>query len=134
MSKLSCFLHPATGGEEKEIVISKRFLDEDGSPIPFKIRALTQEENDVITKQATRRWKENGQSMERLDSVDFTRRMVVAATVEPDFSSKELCDGCGVMDPLLVPGKLLLSGEYARLVKEITALSGFSDEEEDVKN
>ena len=69
-----------------------------------------------------------------MDSVDFTRRMVVAATVEPDFSSKELCDGCGVLDPLLVPGKLLLSGEYARLVKEITKLSGFAEQEDEVKN
>ena len=59
---------------------------------------------------------------------------VVAATVEPDFSSKELCDGCGVLDPLLVPGKLLLSGEYARLVKEITKLSGFTEQEDEVKN
>lgn len=65
--------------------------------------------------------------------MDFTRRMVVAATVEPDFSGKELCDGCGVLDPLLVPGKLLLSGEYARLVKEITKLSGFAEQEDEVK-
>ena len=50
--------------------------------------------------------------------------------MEPDFSSKELCDGCGVLDPLLVPGKLLLSGEYARLVKEITKLSGFVEQED----
>ena len=55
-------------------------------------------------------------------------------TVEPDFSGKELCDGCGVLDPLLVPGKLLLSGEYARLVKEITKLSGFAEQEDEVKN
>ena len=51
-----------------------------------------------------------------------------------DFSGKELCDGCGVLDPLLVPGKLLLSGEYARLVKEITKLSGFAEQEDEVKN
>ena len=126
MSKLSAFLHPVTTSEEKEVVISNRFQDESGQPVPFKIRALTQEENDAITRQATRRRKEGGQTIEQLDSVDFTRRMVVAAT--------ELCDGCGVLDPLLVPGKLLLSGEYARLVKEITKLSGFAEQEDEVKN
>ena len=129
MSKLSAFLHPVTTSEEKEVVISNRFQDESGQPVPFKIRALTQEENDAIPRQATRRRKEGGQTIEQLDSVDFTRRMVVA-----DFSSKELCDGCGVLDPLLVPGKLLLSGEYARLVKEITKLSGFAEQEDEVKN
>ena len=70
MSKLSAFLHPVTTSEEKEVVISNRFQDESGQPVPFKIRALTQEENDAITRQATRRRKEGGQTIEQLDSVD----------------------------------------------------------------
>lgn len=134
MSRLSAFLNPVTSGEEKEIVISNRFLDENGTPVPFKIRALSQEETDAITKKATRQMKINGQMTEKLDSVDFSRRMVVTATVEPDFTSKEVCDHFGVMDPLLVPGKMLLSGEYAKLMQEISALSGFNDLEAEVKN
>lgn len=136
MSRLSAFLHPASAAQEKEVVISNRFRDENGNPIPFKIRALTQEETDVITKKATNTRKVGGQSQEYLDSVDFSRRMVVAATVEPDFTSKELCDGYGVLDPLQVPGKMLLSGEYAKLLREITELSGFDGEDAgaEVKN
>lgn len=134
MSKLSAFLHPVTTSEEKEVVISNRFQDENGQPVPFKIRALTQEENDRITKQATRQTKVNGQTVEKLDSVDFSRRMVVAATVEPDFQAKELCDAYGVLDPLQVPGKMLLSGEYAKLMNAITDLSGFGDAGDEVKN
>lgn len=134
MSKLSAFLHPVVENKEKEVVISNRFLDEKGNPIPFKIRAITQEENDAILKLATRRVKENGQTVEKLDNVDFSRRMVVAATVFPDFKEKELCDAYGVMDPLLVPGKMLLSGEYSRLMREITTLSGFDTLEEEIKN
>lgn len=134
MSKLSAFLHPVTVREEKEIVISDRFQDENGDPVPFKIRALTQEENDKITRQATRRVKNGGQISEQLDSVDFSHRMVVAATVEPDFQAKELCDAYGVVDPLLLPGRMLLSGEYAKLLKEITNFSGFNGVEDEVKN
>lgn len=134
MSKLSAFLHPVTASEEKEVIISNRFQDENGRPVPFKIRALTQEENDRITKQATRQTKVNGQTVEKLDSVDFSRRMVVSATVEPDFQAKELCDAYGVLDPLLVPGKMLLSGEYAKLLNAITDLSGFGGAEDEVKN
>lgn len=136
MSRLSAFLHPVSAAQEKEIVISNRFQDEAGNPVPFKIRSLTQEENDAITKKATKTRKVGGQSQEYLDSVDFSRRMVVAATVEPDFTSKELCDGYGVLDPLQVPGKMLLSGEYAKLLQEITALSGFDggDVEAEAKN
>lgn len=134
MSKLSAFLHPVSASEEKEIIISNRFQDEKGEPVPFKIRSLTQEENDKITKQATRRVKVDGQYVEQLDSVDFSRRMVVEATVEPDFRAKELCDAYGVMDPLLVPGKMLRSGEYAKLMREINRLSGFGDLGDEVKN
>ena len=136
MSRLSAFLHPVSAAQEKEIIISNRFQDEAGNPVPFKIRSLTQEENDAITKKATKARKVGGQSQEYLDSVDFSRRMVVAATVEPDFTSKELCDGYGVLDPLQVPGKMLLSGEYAKLLQEITALSGFDggDVEAEAKN
>lgn len=134
MSKLSAFLHPVTTQEEKEVVISKRFQDENGNPVPFKIRALAQEENDQITKQATRQIKVNGQPVEKVDSADYTRRMIVAATVEPDFRSKELCDAYGTLDPLLVPGKMLFSGEYAALGRAIMSLSGFNSVEEDLKN
>lgn len=134
MSKLSAFLHPVTTQEEKEIVISQRFQDEKGAPVPFKIRALTQEENDQITKQATRQIMVSGKPVEKLDSADYTRRVVVTATVEPDFRAKEMCDAYGVLDPLLVPGKMLLSGEYAALGRAIMSLSGFNSVEEDLKN
>lgn len=135
MSKLSAFLHPAVADETRDVVISKRFLDEQGNPIPFRIRAVTQEENDAITRKSTRQTKVGGQMVEKLDSTQFARRMAVAATVEPDFSSKELCDAYGTMDPLEVPGKMLLSGEFSRLLREIMALSGFDEDvEEQVKN
>ena len=135
MSRLSAFLHPVASCGEKEVIISNRFQDEEGNPVPFKIRALTQEENDAITKKATRQVKAGGQTVERLDSVDFSRRLVLAATVELDFSSRELCEWYGTMDPLQVPGRMLLPGEYAKLMNEIMALSGFRDDlEGEVKN
>ena len=127
MSRLSAFLHPVTTQMEEEIVVSSRFLDEKGNPAPFKVRSLTQEENDALTKQSTRRIKMDGLIQDRLDNVEYTRRLVVAATVDPDFSSKELCDGLGVVDPLLVPGKLLLPGEYRKLCNKIMELSGFDE-------
>nr|WP_325301108.1 phage portal protein [uncultured Oscillibacter sp.] len=137
MSRLSAFLHPVTTQMEEEIVVSSRFLDEKGNPVPFKVRSLTQEENDALTKQSTRRIKMDGLIQDRLDNVEYTRRLVVAATVDPDFSSKELCDGLGVVDPLLVPGKLLLPGEYRKLCNKIMELSGFDEtgaEEAEAKN
>lgn len=135
MSVLSAFLHPVITTEEKEVVISKRFVDEKGNPVPFKIKAITQEENDALVRAATRVEEKNGRRVEYLDSVDFARRLVVASTVSPDFTSKEMCDTYGVVSPQLVPGKMLLSGEYNRLMEAITDLSGLAENlETEVKN
>lgn len=143
MSKLSAFLHPVQVVEEKEVFVSERFVkrDEDGNPvldkngntIPelFRIRALTQEENDLNVKKSTRR---NKDGTEYFDTIDYSRRTVVSSTVYPDFSDRELCEGFGVLDPLLVPAKMLRAGEYNRLLTAINDLNGFSDLNEDAKN
>ena len=134
MSKLSAFLHPMAP-EAKEVIISERFVGEDGKPVPFKIRPLTQEENDALVNRAKRTRTVNGVVQEYVDSSALSRSIVVAATVEPNFAEKELCDTYGVVDPSLVPGKMLLSGEYAKLVQAINDLSGFgANAEEEAKN
>ena len=125
MSKLSAFLNPVSAEQEREVVISNRFKDEKGNPVPFRIRAITQEENDKIVNSCKRRLK-NGE--ETVDTRLLGRKLVVAATVEPDFRSTEMCEHFGTLDPLEVPGKMLLSGEYTRLMEAINDLSGFNDD------
>lgn len=136
MSTLSAFLKPVKTTIEKEVVISDRFVGDDGKPVPFKVRAISQEENDALVRAATKTRNENGQRVERLDSVEYAQRLIVAATVSPDFRAKDICEAYGVVSPMMVPGKMLLSGEYNRLMKAITELSEFDEaaQDEDVKN
>ena len=148
MSKLYDFLHPVAEREEKDVIISKRFVkrDDDGNVIkdengktilkPFRIRALSQEENEALAKSATRTYKDrNGQSVSDFDKIRYTRSLVVAATVEPDFRSSEMCQVFGTMDPLEVPGKMLYSGEFQKLSNAIAELSGIGEDlEESAKN
>lgn len=135
MSALSAFLHPAVTREEKEVIISKRFLGEDGKPVPFKIRSLTQEENAAIIKAATRQKKVDGQWQDSLDANELSARTIVEATVFPDFRSAELCETYGTKDPVQVPGKMLLAGEFARLIDAVSKLSGFDKSlDEEAKN
>ena len=135
MSKLSAFLHPAPV-EDQEIFISDRFKDEDGNVVPFKIRAVTQEEVDAITKACTTVKKDRaGHETRSFNSERFSKSLIVAGTVEPDFRAKEMCDAYGVLDPLMVPAKMLLTGEYAKLGDAIATLSGLDDSpEEEAKN
>jgi len=134
MSNLSAFLNPARV-DNRALVISDRFKEEDGRPAPFVIRPLTQQENDGLVRQSTHTVKVNGQPVEKLNSLEYGRRVVVAATVTPDFTSEELCRAYGTMDPLEVPGRMLLVGEYNKLSSAIMELSGLTDDlEEQAKN
>ena len=134
MSKLSAFLNPSNIQEEREVIISDRFKDDKGNPVAFKIRAMSQAENDENVKRCTKKRRVGSQTEEYFDNIEFSRRTIVEATVEPDFRAKEMCDAYGVLDPLLVPGKMLRPGEYSRLMQEINELSGFADLEEEAKN
>jgi len=135
MSNLNAFLNPVNVEEKQEVMISKRFRNEEGEPVPFVIRPLTQQENDALIRKSTHMVKASGKPVEKLNNLEYGRRVVVAATVSPDFASEEVCRAYGTMDPLEVPGRMLLVGEYARLSEAIMALSGLDDDlEEQAKN
>lgn len=147
MSMLNDFLNPLQA-EEKSVFISNRFvkrdsngdpvLNENGKPVlvPFVIRAISQEENEQLLRRSRRPEVVNGQKRMVTDSEAYSRALILAATVEPNFSSKEFCDKFGVIDPSFVPGKMLLTGEYANLMREIISASGLDpvDIEEELKN
>ena len=118
MSALSAFLHPAVTREEKEVVISRRFLGE-----------------DAIIKASTRQKKVDGQWQDSIDANELSARTIVEATVFPDFRSAELCERYGTKDPVQVPGKMLLAGEFSRLIDAVSKLSGFDKSlDEEAKN
>lgn len=129
MATLSAFLHPVSADQEKEVIISTRFQDEQGNPVPFVIRALSQEENEKLIKRCTRKERVNGQMISTLDEVAYTHQLILASVKSPDFTQKDICDAYGVVDPALVPSKMLLTGEYSRLAAAIRDISGFEDPE-----
>lgn len=141
MNKLSAFLNPLPINEEREVIISERFVerDEKGNPVadadghniivPFKIRAISQAENDRLVKEHTHKVKINGQYEDRLDDLAYSRALLIAGTVEPDFRSTQMCEAYGTLNPLEVPGRMLLAGEYRRLSRAIMELSGFNDDD-----
>ena len=46
MSTLKAFLQPTVAGQTKEVILSERFKEKDGTVVPFVIQAISQEEND----------------------------------------------------------------------------------------
>lgn len=139
MGVLEAFLHPIAVEETKKVEVSKRFVGEDGKPVPFEIKTIPQGENSQLIKKFTRRKLVNGTTTEIFDTTGYTNALIVECTVQPDFQDSRMCEAYGVLDPMMVPGKMLLSGEYSALVGEIMKLNGFDadsllKDEEEAKN
>ena len=139
MGVLEAFLHPIAVEETKKVEISKRFVGEEGKPVPFEIKTIPQGENSQLIKKYTRRKLVNGTTTEIFDTTAYTNALIVECTVQPDFQDSRMCEAYGVLDPMMVPGKMLLSGEYSALVGEIMKLNGFDadsllKDEEEAKN
>lgn len=134
MDNLQAFLNPVSVEEVKEVVISKRFVDKDGKPVPFRIKTIMQEENERLTRKCRKVETIRGQRVESLDNQKYNRALIVACTVEPDFRNADLCKAYGTVDPLDLPGKMLTVGEANNLAREILDLNGFSDEAEQLED
>ncbi len=129
MSSLNAFLHPVQI-ENKEVVISPRF-QEDGKPVPFVIRPITQEENKQLIKKHTKKDKKGNDVFDR---TEYVSALTASAVVFPDLTSDELQKAYGVLGESAVLQKMLLVGEYANLAQEVQTLSGLdTDINEDVE-
>lgn len=133
MGDIKAFLQPPVMDETQEVIVSKRFKGADGKPVPFVIRVIDQETNDRLIRQASKRKKENGRSYQELDGDRYRKLLISACVVEPNFKDADLCSYYKTMDPLDVPGRMLSSGEYKRLIQAINELNGFADDDEAVE-
>mgnify|MGYP000721749141 FL=1 len=123
MADIKAFLLPPVMDETKEVVITKRAVDENGKPIPFVIRVIDQETNDRLLKRAMKKTRANGRIVQELDTDKYGKLLVDACVVTPNFKDAELCAYYKTTDPLDVPGRMLTMGEYDLLVKEIRNLN-----------
>lgn len=123
MSSLNAFLNPveAIG---KEVVISERF-QEKGSPVSWKLCPVTQEQNAEIVKKHTRRNKKGEQEFDR---IAYSQELAAAGVVFPDLNNAELQKAYGVIGAHKLLGKMLLVGEYGKLLQEVQKISGLEDD------
>ena len=119
MSSLNAFLHPVQS-ENKEIIVSKRF-QEDGKPLPFVIRPITQEENEEIIRKHTKKDKKGN---EVFDRVNYNRELTALAVVVPDLNNAELQKAWGTLGASKTLAKMLYVGEFGTLMEAVMELSG----------
>ena len=129
MSSLSAFLHPEQA-ENKEVVVSERFK-ENGKPVPFVIRPITQKENEALLKKHR---KVDKQGVESFNRITYNRELTALAVVEPDLNSAELQKAWGVLGAADVLSAMLYVGEYSSLMEAALNLSGLdSDINKDIE-
>lgn len=134
MADIKAFLLPPVMDETKEVVITKRAVDENGKPVPFVIRVIDQATNNPVIEAGYEEkslqwpcgsgtgygtvWKASG------------RGLCGAA----NFKNAELCAYYKTVDPLEVPGRMLTMGEYNLLVRKIRELNDIVDNDEDLED
>ena len=134
MASLSAFLHPEQA-ENKEVLVSERFK-ENGKPLPFVIRPITQDENGELLKKYRKVDKKTGN--ETFNRVAYNHALTALAVVEPDLNNAELQKAWGVLGPEKLLVKMLYVGEFANLLEAVQELSGLdqdiNDDIEEAKN
>lgn len=141
MSKFAAFMAGNVEKvENKKIVISNRFKDENGKPIPWEIRALSADENDALQAHCMVNVPIPGQKNQytrELDQIRYTAMLLAEAVVYPELNDAELQDSYGVKGAESLLRKMLLITEYNELAKEVAALGkieGLAELVEEAKN
>lgn len=133
MASLSAFLNPVAV-ENQKVIVSERF-QENGKPVPFIIRPVTQTENEELINKYTKKDKKGRESF---DKVGYNREITALAVVEPNLDSAELQKAYGVLGAPKVLSAMLYVGEYATLLEAVQELSGLdkdiNDDKEEAKN
>lgn len=129
---MSAFL-PGAAVEIKEVeeIISYRYKDAKGNPIPFRFKPISTERIEELEKECTTYKKLKGQGRVReLDTQRFAARMAIETTVFPNFKSKQFREEYKTQDPVEVAKKVLcVGGEYTRWIEKANDLNGFGDDE-----
>lgn len=140
MSNLQAFFaQNAIKVETVKEVISTRFLDDKGKPIPFEIRALSNEEDSEIRKSCQRKVKQKkGVYQTETDQELYLAKFAAACVVFPNLKDAELQKSYGVLGEEQLIKKMLTPGEFAELLQVAQAVNGYdkdmNDLVEDAKN
>lgn len=122
-------MHPVQA-ENREVIVSNRF-QENGKPVPFVIRPITQQENEEFIRKHTKRDKKGN---EVFDRINYNRELTATAVVEPDLNNADLQKRWGTLGAPKTLAKMLYVGEFATLMQAALDLSGLDkDINEDIE-
>jgi hypothetical protein len=142
MGGLSSFLSQNAIKAENIIhVVSKRFVDDDGTPIPWEICCITSTEDEELRKSCAKRVPVPGKKNQFTRETDYDLylgKLAARCTVFPKLDDAELQNSYKVMGSDVLLKTMLTPGEYADYLTKVQAVCGFDttfeDQVEDAKN
>lgn len=116
--------------EKIEFVVTDRFKDENGKPIKWILKVLTNKElEDLKVKNTIKRTTVKGSNFD-FDNKSFSRSMILSCIVEPNLYNKELQDSYDTLDAYELLQELLTVGEMTRLEEKILELHNYEEKRE----
>jgi len=129
MSDLRGFLaENAVQIENIQHVVSKRFLGDDGEPIPWTIQCITSEEDETLRKSCNRRVSVVGKKHQYTQELDvnlYLGKLAAKCTLYPNLDDAQLQNSYGVMGSDVLLKTMLSPGEYADYLVKIQEVNGF---------
>ena len=131
---LSAFLaQNAKKVDNRKIILSPRFVDENGKAMEWEITCITAAENQKLRKDSLRNVPipgKRGQYTQEMDAAQYQAKLAARCTVFPDFNAVELQESYGVMGAEQLTGAMLTPAEFDDLIIAITELCGFTTDGE----
>lgn len=112
----------------EEHIVSKRFKDENGNPIPWKFGAIDGDLDTANRKASTKRMPvpgKKGMYMPETDYELYSLKNAVSTIRFPDLSNADLQKSYGVMGAEALLQKMLLPGELTEVKKIAQSVNGF---------
>lgn len=142
MNNLKAFLAGnAIKVENIKYAASKRFVDEEGNPIQWEIKTISNIEDEEIRSSCTKMIQAPNRTGAYVPEVDFNKyagKLAATCTVYPDLLNAELQDSYGVKKDDDLLKTMLTPGEYIKYITKVQEINGFgstmNDLVEEAKN
>lgn len=126
---LSAFLYEnVASGDVVEEEISKRFKDKNGVPVKWQFRAISEERNAELRKSCQKRVKVGNRIQVETDVDEYLYKLVAETVVFPNLKDAALQESWGVKGTTALLKKMLLPGEFGRVVQIVREVNGFDAE------
>ena len=111
--------------EDFEIIVSDRFVDEDGNPLAWTFRLLSAKEIDDLKNAAI---VKKNKSLLKVDTKKLIVDTISETIIYPNLKSEELQNAYGAMNISELLDKMLEGREYERFTDKLMKAQGFMDD------